>query len=108
MYAEHFGIGNVEGLAAGLIPVVHNSGGVREDIVVPFEGKDIGYKCETETDYADAFAKVMVEMGEEEKFEMRLRCRESSKRFTEEVFEEKWNEAMSRLVKIQTSKIGKR
>jgi len=108
MYAEHFGIGNVEGLAAGLIPVVHNSGGVREDIVVPFEGKDIGYKCETETDYADAFARVLVEMDEDEVFEMRLRCRESSKRFTGEVFEERWNAEVSKLVKIQTSRTRKR
>ena len=107
MYAEHFGIGNVEGLAAGLIPVVHNSGGVREDIVVPFEGKQIGYKCETEADYADAFATVLVDMDEGEKYKMRLRCRESSKRFTAEVFEEKWNEEMKMLVKLQTKRAGK-
>jgi len=30
---EHFGIAVVEGMAAGLVPVVHNSGGVRE--IVP-------------------------------------------------------------------------
>ena len=108
MYAEHFGIGNVEGLAAGLIPVVHNSGGVKEDIVVPFEGKEIGYKCETEADYAQAFAKVLVEMDEEETIEMRLRCRESSRRFAGEVFEEKWNGEMRKLVKMQTDKAGKR
>lgn len=108
MYAEHFGIGNVEGLAAGLIPVVHNSGGVRDDIVIPFEGKEIGYKCETESDYAEAFAKVLVAMKEEEKFEMRLRCRASSKRFTGEVFEERWNEELKKLVKLQTRKVSKK
>lgn len=107
MYAEHFGIGNVEGLAAGLIPVVHNSGGVKEDIVVPFEGKDIGYKCETEDDYAKAFGKVLVDMHEEEKFEMRLRCRESSKRFTGEVFEQKWNEGVRELVKLHMKRASK-
>ena len=106
MYAEHFGIGNVEGLAAGLIPVVHDSGGPREDIVVPFEGKEIGYRCETEGGFAEAFAKVLVDMNDEERFEMRLRCRESSKRFTGEVFDEKWNGEMAKLVGMQMRKTG--
>lgn len=99
MYAEHFGIGNVEGLAAGLIPVVHNSGGPKEDIVVPFEGEDIGYKCENEKEYSDAFAKVLVDLSDEERLKMRLRCRGSAERFTGEVFKEKWEESMEVLVK---------
>lgn len=106
MYAEHFGIGNVEGLAAGLIPVVHNSGGPKEDIVVPFEGKEIGYKCETEKDYSQAFAKVLVDMSNDERLAMRLRCRESAKRFTGEVFSEKWSESMEVLVRKVQSRTG--
>lgn len=105
MYAEHFGIGNVEGLAAGLIPVVHNSGGPKEDIVVPYKGKEIGYKCETEKEYSEAFAKVLVEMTDSERLAMRLRCRESAKRFTGEVFTEKWSASMESLVrKVQGRK----
>ncbi|KIW31381.1 uncharacterized protein PV07_03034 [Cladophialophora immunda] len=100
MYAEHFGIGNVEGLAAGLIPVVHNSGGPKLDIVVPFEGQPVGFHAETEDEFAAAFARVMA-MSPRERYEMRLRGRASTKRFTETVFAGKWVEQMEILVRLQ-------
>lgn len=43
MWNEHFGIGVVEYMAAGLIPVVHNSGGPKLDIVTLLNGKPTGY-----------------------------------------------------------------
>lgn len=45
MWNEHFGIGVVEYQAAGLISVVDDSGGPKEDIVVPIEGLPTGTKC---------------------------------------------------------------
>lgn len=42
MWNEHFGIGVVEYQAAGLIPVVHDSGGPRNDIVTPINGQPTG------------------------------------------------------------------
>ncbi|KAF2770157.1 hypothetical protein EJ03DRAFT_335789 [Teratosphaeria nubilosa] len=39
MWNEHFGIGVVEYQAAGLIPVVNDSGGPKYDIVVPIDGE---------------------------------------------------------------------
>lgn len=42
MWNEHFGIGVVEYMAVGLIPVVHDSGGPKEDIVTPLNGKLTG------------------------------------------------------------------
>ena len=42
MWNEHFGIGVVEYQAAGLISVVHDSGGPKEDIVVEMEGQPTG------------------------------------------------------------------
>ena len=42
MWNEHFGIGVVEYMAAGLIPVVHNSGGPKLDIVTVLNGKPTG------------------------------------------------------------------
>jgi alpha-1,2-mannosyltransferase len=42
MWNEHFGIGVVEYMAAGLIPVVHNSGGPKLDIVTKVGGKPTG------------------------------------------------------------------
>lgn len=100
MYSEHFGIGNVEGLAAGLIPVVHNSGGPKLDIVVPYEGQPIGFHAETDKEYAAAFARIAA-LSPQERFAMRLRGRASSKRFTEVAFARKWVEAMEILVSLQ-------
>lgn len=42
MWNEHFGIGVVEYQAAGLISVVHNSGGPKRDIVVEIKGQPTG------------------------------------------------------------------
>lgn len=100
MYAEHFGIGNVEGLAAGLIPVVHRSGGPYLDIVVPYEGKEVGFHAESEEEYAEGFKRVNT-LSETERWEMRCRGRESSRRFGEGVFREGWVREMERLVALQ-------
>jgi alpha-1,2-mannosyltransferase len=100
MYAEHFGIGNVEGLAAGLIPVVHRSGGPYLDIVVPFDGLPIGFHAETEEEFAKGFEMVNA-LSEVERAEMRVRGRESSRRFGEEVFVQGWNRQLMRLVHLQ-------
>jgi alpha-1,2-mannosyltransferase len=42
MWNEHFGIGVVEYQAAGLVAVVHNSGGPKIDIVTAVDGKPTG------------------------------------------------------------------
>ena len=103
MWNEHFGIGVVEYLAAGLIPVVHDSGGPKLDIVVPFEGKPTGYHAETDEQFAMAFRTVFG-MNDEERLAMRLRNRESAKRFTEEAFARKWIGEMEELVKMQVAR----
>jgi hypothetical protein len=48
MWCEHFGIGVVEGMAAGLVPVAHNSGGPKSDIVIDVGGKKTGIWVEKE------------------------------------------------------------
>lgn len=47
MWNEHFGIGVVEYQAAGLISVVHDSGGPKADIVVDYEGGPTGKQSST-------------------------------------------------------------
>lgn len=54
MWNEHFGIGVVEMMAAGVVTVAHNSGGPKSDIVVPFNGVRTGFLAATPSQYADA------------------------------------------------------
>jgi alpha-1,2-mannosyltransferase len=61
MWNEHFGIGVVEMMAAGVITIAHNSGGPREDIVVPWKGAKTGYLAATPSQYADALEAVWAE-----------------------------------------------
>jgi alpha-1,2-mannosyltransferase len=103
MWNEHFGIGVVEYLAAGLIPVVHDSGGPKLDIVVPFKGEPTGYYAETDEQFATAFGSVF-KMSDAKRLEMRLRNREAAKRFTEEAFARKWIAEMEQLVRMQIAR----
>lgn len=100
MWNEHFGIGVVEYQAAGLIPVVHNSGGPKLDIVVPYKGEPTGYHAETEEQFAEGFRRV-TSMSRDNTIAMRLRGRGNAKRFTEDVFAQKWVSEMDSLVKMQ-------
>ncbi|KAK5116636.1 hypothetical protein LTR62_007310 [Meristemomyces frigidus] len=97
MWNEHFGIGVVEYQAAGLISVVNDSGGPKEDIVVEIEGGKTGFHATTVEEFAAAFAKVM-ELDADEAFAMRLRARKSSWRFSEQVFSEAWTRHLQVLV----------
>ena len=100
MWNEHFGIGVVEYLAAGLIPVVHDSGGPKLDIVIPYERQPTGFQAETDEQFSQGFGTVF-SMNQQERLKMRLRCRESAKRFTEEAFARKWVAEMEEQVELQ-------
>ncbi|KAI8978427.1 hypothetical protein BDB01DRAFT_799807 [Pilobolus umbonatus] len=86
MWNEHFGIGVVEYMAAGLIPVAHNSGGPKLDIVKDYAGKRIGYLADTEDTFADAL-NAALSLPEEEYIAMASNARASaSDKFSEEAF----------------------
>lgn len=53
MENEHFGIGIVEFMAAGCIPVAHNSGGPRSDIIPEKNKTTIGFRATTANEYAE-------------------------------------------------------
>ncbi|KAK6524209.1 asparagine-linked glycosylation protein [Orbilia ellipsospora] len=97
MWNEHFGIGVVEYQAAGLIGVVHDSGGPKMDIVVEVDGERTGYHAETAEQFAKGFEQAL-SLSSEETIAMRKRARKSSLRFSEEIFEEQWNNVMDSLL----------
>jgi alpha-1,2-mannosyltransferase len=100
MWNEHFGIGVVEYQAAGLISVVHDSGGPRADIVVDLGDGATGFRASSEEEFAAAFEAALA-LPEEEKVSMRLRARRSALRFTEEEFAGKWIVEMEKLVRLR-------
>ncbi|KAL2864627.1 alpha-1,2-mannosyltransferase ALG11 [Aspergillus lucknowensis] len=105
MWNEHFGICVVEYQAAGLIPVVHDSGGPREDIVVDLPGLEeggpsggaTGFRATSEEDFASAFEAALA-LSVEEKVAMRGRARQSALRFTEEEFSRRWVREVGKLI----------
>lgn len=99
MWNEHFGIGVVEYQAAGLIPVVNDSGGPKMDIVIAWEGGETGFKASTEEGYAKCFAQVLG-MDGEDRLEMRKRARGRARAFGEEEFEKRWIDEVGRLVEM--------
>ncbi|KAI9852865.1 MAG: asparagine-linked glycosylation protein [Thelocarpon superellum] len=100
MWNEHFGIGVVEYQAAGLISVVHDSGGPKGDIVVDYDGGPTGFHATTAEEYAAAFATVL-SMAPDETLAMRRRARASAQRFTEDAFATRWIAQMERLITLQ-------
>ncbi|KAI1745234.1 glycosyltransferase family 4 protein [Xylaria scruposa] len=95
MWNEHFGIGVVEYQAAGLISVVHNSGGPKLDIVTDVDGQPTGFHATTTTEYAEGFEK---SFSHPDPLAVRLRARKSSQRFTEEEFARRWLVELQKLV----------
>ena len=95
MWNEHFGIGVVEYQAAGLVSVVHDSGGPKMDIVI--EGT--GFHATTKEEFAEGFRKAF-DMGPEDTARMRAAARKSAERFTEKVFAEKWVGEMRKLLEL--------
>ncbi|CAI9114356.1 OLC1v1015064C1 [Oldenlandia corymbosa var. corymbosa] len=76
MIDEHFGICVVEYMAAGAIPIAHNSAGPKMDIVLAEEedGLPTGFLAQNVQEYADAIVKV-IEMPEPERLLMAAAAR---------------------------------
>ncbi|CAE6416084.1 hypothetical protein ACGC1H_007199 [Rhizoctonia solani] len=90
MVDEHFGINVVEFMAAGLIPVVHSSGGPLNDIVVPYQNKPTGYHATDPISFAEAFHKAL-SLPSSEALAMRKRARALAvERFSTDGFEKGW------------------
>jgi len=107
MWNEHFGIGIVEMMAAGLIEVTHNSGGPKSDIVVPIQraaDEDGPLRSTTITGYlatsADEYANHIyhaLTLSDVEAAEIRNNAQESARRFTDDVFAAAFQKAIHEL-----------
>lgn len=117
MWNEHFGIGVVEYQAAGLISVVHDSGGPKLDIVIDIDGEPtgtwtslplrqrdrsnifstLGFHATNVDEFAECYGKAL---SVPNPLAMRLRARKSAKRFTEAEFARDWLVQMERLVAL--------
>lgn len=87
MTDEHFGISVVEYMAAGAIPIAHNSAGPKMDIVVDEDGGRTGFLARTADEYADAILEVL-RMSETKRLEMAAAARKRAGRFSEQKFYE--------------------
>ena len=95
MWNEHFGIGVVEMMAAGLITVAHNSGGPKSDIVTVSTDKErTGFLASTAEEYADAIHQILT-MDPEQVEQIRARAQQSALRFTDTVFADKMERIFS-------------
>ncbi|XP_004307658.1 PREDICTED: GDP-Man:Man(3)GlcNAc(2)-PP-Dol alpha-1,2-mannosyltransferase [Fragaria vesca subsp. vesca] len=94
MTDEHFGISVVEYMAAGAIPIAHNSAGPQMDIVLAEDGEQTGFLARTVDEYADAILSV-IKMPETERFKMAAAARRRAARFSEQRFYEDFKAAIS-------------
>lgn len=119
MWNEHFGMVVVEYMAAGLIPVAHNSAGPKMDIVTPEDNRPgLLYVSSDDPDYdpnrdhkalsmSDCFSQIMA-MSPEQSFEKRLAAYEAAQRFSDEVFAKAWDIRVNALIKLDKLKRRKR
>lgn len=100
MTDEHFGISVVEYMAAGAIPIAHNSAGPKMDIVLEEDGLKTGFLASSPEEYADAILELL-RMPESERLEMAAAARKRSSRYSEQRFYEDFRVAIQPLFSSQ-------
>lgn len=106
MLDEHFGISVVEYMAAGVIPIAHNSGGPRADIVVDTETdgapQRTGYLAETKEEYCAAI-KAVLEMDQRDRLRIAAAAqRRAATMFSTERFHQAFMQAVSPVLPKQS------
>lgn len=84
MKDEHFGISIVELMAAGLVPIAHDSAGPKFDIVRPWKGEKTGFLATTVDEFANALDYLFKNPTETDR--IRHNARDSVNRFSDEEF----------------------
>lgn len=98
MIDEHFGIGVVEMMAAGLITIAHRSGGPLLDIIETSESSRLGFLAITAEDYAHT-VKFILSLTNEEVCDIRERARASVDRFSTKKFQDEFLRGIEPLLK---------
>lgn len=98
MTDEHFGISVVEYMAAGVVPIAHNSAGPKMDIVQPLllpDGNEqaTGFLASTVEEYADAITRVLT-MDQRERLQIAAAAQQQASRFSTERFMAEFTEAV--------------
>jgi len=96
MWNEHFGIGVVEMMAAGLMTVAHRSGGPLMDIIVEETGSRNGFLAVNSKEYAAQVAYIL-SMTEDARETIRARAKASVNMFSSQQFESGWLRAVQPL-----------
>ncbi|KAL5703070.1 GDP-Man:Man3GlcNAc2-PP-dolichol alpha-1,2-mannosyltransferase [Ranunculus cassubicifolius] len=97
MTDEHFGISVVEYMAAGAIPIAHNSAGPKMDIVLEEDGLKTGFLASDVDEYASAILEIL-RMSESERLEMAGAARKRASRFSEQRFYEDFKVAIKPII----------
>lgn len=94
MTDEHFGIGIVELMAAGLITIAHNSGGPRADIIKKGEG----FLCSSASDYAETILKISG-MTQDERIKIAEKGRSGAvSRFSGVIFQKQFSDNLMKIL----------
>ena len=83
MWKEHFGMGVVEMMAAGLITIAHNSAGPKEDIIGN-EQNSVGFLASSKEEYADCILRAFEMYDQKAGQEMIKNARQKSLKFSDE------------------------
>lgn len=100
MWNEHFGIGVVEAMAAGLVTVAHRSGGPLADIVATAEGARTGFLAAEPAEYARAILEAIA-LEPHERRRIVDAARASVDRFSECEFEKAFLRATEPLLTFE-------
>jgi alpha-1,2-mannosyltransferase len=118
MWNEHFGMVVVEYMAAGLIPIVHNSGGPKLDLVKERDGVIPGFlfSADSDPDYnkessalslSEAF-KTAFELDAKTAYKYQQVVYEYAQAFSDMSFADEWDVRVNALLKIDKLKRRKR
>lgn len=94
MWNEHFGIGVVEMMAAGVLTIAHDSGGPKSDILVSYQGHKTGFLASSLEEYVSVVHQALT-MSDDEANAMRRAAQKSARRFTDSVFASSLQKALS-------------